>query len=409
MAGLALGAECEHSPPVMTFRFLHTADWQIGKPFQRFDDEVGALLRQERLAVVDRIAELARRQGIRHVFVAGDVWDSDQPSDRTLRQSLEVLKSHHDIDWWLLPGNHDPHRARGLWHRLGQKIGLSSNVHMLLEPKPVGIEPGVTLLPAPWTSKNPGRDITMWMNEAETPAGALRIGLAHGGTKTFGGDSPQQTVIAHDRARQARLDYLALGDWHGKVQVDERSWYSGTPEPDSFQSKDPGWCLSVAIAAAGAVPQVEAHRTGQYAWFKEETKLVPGMAARYGVDADGVSEVARHKTLLRLSISGHARLSERAELAVHLEVARNSFFYFEADVSALATVVGREDLDQLALSGPLRQAAGRLSELADSADGDEERRQDAVRALDLLFSYARVADTASKGGESGGDGYGDRA
>jgi len=32
----------------------------------------------------------------------------------------------------------------------------------------------------------------------------------------------------------ARLNYLALGDWHGRVQIDKRTWYPGTPEQDTF-------------------------------------------------------------------------------------------------------------------------------------------------------------------------------
>ena len=38
--------------------FIHTADWQLGKPFSRVDDPDGqALLRQERLIAIDRIGE----------------------------------------------------------------------------------------------------------------------------------------------------------------------------------------------------------------------------------------------------------------------------------------------------------------------------------------------------------------
>mgnify|MGYP007106490541 CR=1 FL=1 len=40
-------------------RFLHTADWQIGKPFGGFEPDVRAELRAERFAVVARIAALA--------------------------------------------------------------------------------------------------------------------------------------------------------------------------------------------------------------------------------------------------------------------------------------------------------------------------------------------------------------
>ena len=44
-------------------RFLHTADWQIGKPFLRFGEKAEAL-RAARLDAVERLGELAVAEGI---------------------------------------------------------------------------------------------------------------------------------------------------------------------------------------------------------------------------------------------------------------------------------------------------------------------------------------------------------
>ena len=67
----------------------------------------------------------------------------------------------------------------------------------------------------------------------------MRIGVAHGGIKEFlervAGDGERvHNAIPADRASRARLDYLALGDWHGRLRIDERTWYSGTPEATHF-------------------------------------------------------------------------------------------------------------------------------------------------------------------------------
>ena len=44
-------------------RFIHSADWQIGKPFARVEDaEKRTLLRSERIEVIRRIAAAAREQ-----------------------------------------------------------------------------------------------------------------------------------------------------------------------------------------------------------------------------------------------------------------------------------------------------------------------------------------------------------
>ena len=49
--------------------------------------------------------------------------------------------------------------------------------------------------------------------------GAFRIGLAHGAVTDF---TDAGANIPPDRDRSARLDYLALGDWHGRMQIGPR-------------------------------------------------------------------------------------------------------------------------------------------------------------------------------------------
>ena len=75
----------------------------------------------------------------------------------------------------------------------------------------------------------------------------LRIGLAHGSIRDFSSRGEAQNQIAPDRAQRSNLDYLALGDWHGTLRVDARTWYSGTPETDRFQRDEPGHALLVTL------------------------------------------------------------------------------------------------------------------------------------------------------------------
>ena len=62
-------------------RFIHTADWQIGKPYLRVRDQQKRFkLRQERLNAIVRIREAAQRQEAQFVLIAGDLFDSPTPS-----------------------------------------------------------------------------------------------------------------------------------------------------------------------------------------------------------------------------------------------------------------------------------------------------------------------------------------
>ena len=45
-------------------RFIHTADWQLGKPYARVTDpDKRAQLRRERLSAIARLGQVAREQG----------------------------------------------------------------------------------------------------------------------------------------------------------------------------------------------------------------------------------------------------------------------------------------------------------------------------------------------------------
>jgi DNA repair exonuclease SbcCD nuclease subunit len=99
-------------------RFLHTADWQIGKSFRFADDDTQAVLRAERLEAIQRIGRLAEQHDARAVLVAGDIFDVGNISTETLLKPIERMRQFPSAQWHLIPGNHDAHSANGPWERL---------------------------------------------------------------------------------------------------------------------------------------------------------------------------------------------------------------------------------------------------------------------------------------------------
>jgi len=165
------------------------------------------------------------------------------------------MRAHGALTWHVIPGNHDADRQNGIWERVGRH-GLPDNVRLHLEPAACPLGQDAWLLPAPLRRRQTLADPTAWMDDAETPEGAIRIGLAHGSVTHFGSaDRGQGNYVDPARPRHAHLDYLALGDWHAQRQIGPHCWYAGTPEPDDFDQED-GAVLLVEIPAAGAAPTV---------------------------------------------------------------------------------------------------------------------------------------------------------
>jgi len=374
--------------PVTAFRFLHTADLHLGRRFGALPEDLRGRLVEARHALLPNLAQAATRFGAGHILLAGDTFDSETPSDPVWRQAL-VAMGAAQVQWWIIPGNHDSLAAESLWSRLAQHA--PANVRLLTEARPVQIAPGVTLLPCPLPRRYPGRDLTAWMAEVETPPGQFRIGLAHGAIRDFSSDgSGADGIIPPDRAATARLDYLALGDWHGRIEVNPRTFYPGTPERDAAHPDARGTCLAVTLPAPGALPVVETLPTGRFHWTEDSLALLPGQdAAALLADRLPADRPARRDQLLRLRVTGRATLSERAALAEAVAAAAPDFAALDLDLAALDTEVEAADLDEIDRAGALRLAAERLRAAAEDPARAEGARRISAAALNRLFGYLR--------------------
>ena len=364
-------------------RFLHASDLHLGKPFGAFPEEVRGRLRQARQDSIARLAEVARKGGAGHVLLAGDTFDAETPAPTTLRHAMNAMAGASDLNWVLMPGNHDHLNASEIWATL--RRDAPANVCLALSPEPLALTEGAMLLPAPCTARNPGRDLTEWMDTAET-GDAIRIGLAHGSIRDFrpvdemGGEGG--AVIAPDRAKRAGLAYLGFGDWHGRIEVSPSTWYSGTPEPDSFKPHRPAGALLVEIAGRGAPAQVTEVETGQISWLRLTLDLLEGEA---GDDRlrNALPEIAlRSRTLLDLRVAGRATLAARAALEAVAAAVAPDFLWCDSAFSGLAVSHAPDDLARIDARGAVREAAEALAGQADA--GDEV----AAAALARLYSYA---------------------
>jgi DNA repair exonuclease SbcCD nuclease subunit len=365
-------------------RFIHTADWQIGKPFKQFGDQEG-VLRRARLLAIENIGHLAEKEGAAHVVVAGDIYDTEVPTPRTLLEPLERMRLFPNVEWHLLPGNHDPHRPKGVWDRVREN-GVPTNIHLHLTPEPARLDSSAVLLPAPLTRKSEGSDLTEWMDQAETAPGAIRIGVAHGSVVGFGSGGEAHNPVDPRRAERAGLGYLALGDWHRTMQVGPAIWYSGTPEPDRAGGQEVGQALVVDVAGPGAPAMVIPKNVGTYRWLtREEHLLDPTELDDLETRLRSLPELSC--TTLRLCLTGTLPLGGRAELDRRLVGISAALFHLDVDDTRLSARPTPGDLESIDFDGVLRRAADRLKAMVDGASGPGEKRL-AEDALVQLFVMA---------------------
>ena len=260
--------------------FLHTADWQIGKPFQSVGDPAKReILRRQRIETVRGLAALVAERGLDFVIVCGDLFDSFTPDKATV-SALCAAVGEIGVPVYAIPGNHDHSGPGCVWEQdffRREQEQLAPNLQVLLSAEPVALDRAV-LLPCPQSRRHESTDPTAWLRTLpdDLPDNLPRIILAHGSTRGFSssGDSDQESAINRIDLEQLPIEaftYIALGDWHGTKQITEKAWYSGTPEQDRFargENNLPGRVLIVETTGHSTPPSVQSVSVGRIGWHE---------------------------------------------------------------------------------------------------------------------------------------------
>lgn len=360
--------------------FLHTADWQLGLKLNFIQGDKGALQREARFETLDRIVALTLERDIDFVVVAGDAFDDNAVGDRTVRQALQRLNKLAPKPIYILPGNHDALTPDSVYLRSAFTAEAGEHVHVLRDNEPISVADGrAVLLPCPLTQRHEVGDPTAHLID-DPGDHRIRIAVAHGSVVDFEGET--NNLIGLDCVERARLDYLALGDWHGMVRIGPHVWYPGTPEQTRFKEQETGNVLIVSIDKAGAGPTVEPVRVAQTQWIEHTAELwssddIDALASWY----DGLAEPAR--TLVRVRLRGTLGLEDRERLQRLLDRQDDLLRWQRIVDDELLLAPSEDDLDGIAASGFVRTAVERLRNEAESPDA--EVAADAGAALLLLY------------------------
>ncbi|WP_176489748.1 metallophosphoesterase family protein [Mobilicoccus massiliensis] len=368
-------------------RFVQTSDWQLGMTRHFLEGEAQSRYTAARIDAVRVIGELARRERCDFVVVAGDVFESNLVSTRTIARSLEAMGSI-GCPVYLLPGNHDPLDASSVFTSAAFRRACPPNVVVLDSCGVHQVGAGVEILAAPWFAKPALGDLAGEALQAAGPpsAGTTRILLAHGPLDVLSPDEDDPARIALpglEEALEAGLvHHVALGDRHSRLEMGRtgRVHYSGSPEVTAFRDEAPGDVLVVDVDAREQVYQVRAHRVGTWT-FTSMRRHVDGGDDLADLDAEFAAIDPKDRTVVRTALVGTLTLGDKARLDELLERWGESLAAHVTWEGAddLAVVVDHDELADLEAGGFV---AATVDELAGRAgDGETEARD----ALALLY------------------------
>jgi DNA repair exonuclease SbcCD nuclease subunit len=375
---------------------LHTSDWHLGLSWAKLSESTQAEYTRARIDVVSKIAALADEAGCEFVVVSGDIFDSNQVDDKTLRRSLDAMAEFKQ-PLLLLPGNHDALDASSVYRRETFESNKPENV-IVLETPGIHDVPGTAhvVAAAPLLTRHTADDLAATVVEGLDERGeSATILVAHGVTDVLNPDRDRLDAIRVGPLETAigagMFKYVALGDRHGfkdsGQDTVDRIVYSGSPLISDYREVDANEVAIVTLD--GDSVEVDRRVVGEWNFISHEVEL------NSSEDVDALEEwllALNHKpeTVVRMARSGVLSLTDFARVDKLIEDFGDRLALLEIwdrndDLHVAPT---DDDFEQLDLSG---YAAEAMEDLRLSASGEGADSETARDALNLLFRLQQAA------------------
>lgn len=235
-------------------KLLHTSDWHLGISLRAQN------LGEDQKYFLEQIVEIAEREKVDAVAVAGDVFDRGIASVEAIALYDWVMKelcANKKIPTLVIAGNHDGAERLASCNTLLSASGLFVAGSLSREPMRVSFADADVWL-IPWFNADKVRFV-FGSDEAKSITDAYKIVLddirarfdkskknilvshafiVNAETSTSDRSAEVGTASAVSASLFEGFDYIALGHIHKPQNVGEKIRYSGTPMPYSFGKEE---------------------------------------------------------------------------------------------------------------------------------------------------------------------------
>jgi DNA repair protein SbcD/Mre11 len=353
-------------------KLLHTSDIQLDAPFN-FLGPKGQSYRQQLRDTFAEILDFAVRDGYQVLLIAGDLFDSNSPSQRTVEFVVNKL-ARVAIPVCILPGNHDCYNSGSVY----RKAEFPPNVTIFTETMTEKIFPDLDLTIQGRAILRKDSFDGPLMTIRPTTGTRWQVAMAHGNIVAGLVENPPRPIRPEEIAASG-MNYVALGDWHAysdRSSGNVKAAYSGSPEPMSSADDGAGYVASIEIKDLDI--GVQPIRVGK----------VTAKKIRITVEGKGNTELMEEirrlsdpYLILEVSLSGLQSVGELIDAQVLETELSSDFYHFQCQDEThpwLEKISENDFPSQLAIGRFVALMRGRIEAAASEAD-----HQKAERALQV--------------------------
>lgn len=232
-------------------KLIHCADIHLDSKMEsHLSREQARERRQELLASFTDMVEYGQMQGTSVILLAGDLFDTDWISRSTAMQVEQTIRSHPNIDFLYLRGNHDTERfLRGMEKTPSnlKLFGTEWTTYSYGNLEITGAEMSL--------EQQTKEQIRSLYDNLHLNPEKINIVMLHG--QADKGTAVGENRIPLGLLTGKNIDYLALGHLHGyqKELLDARgSWcYSGCLEGRGFDECGPKGFVVLSVEESGVL------------------------------------------------------------------------------------------------------------------------------------------------------------
>ena len=374
-------------------RFIHTADWQLGMTRHFLEGEAQARFTQDRFDTIARIGDVAREHDAAFIVVAGDVFEHNRLDRRTVVRALDAL-SKIAVPVYLLPGNHDPLDAAGIYDTPTFRQQCPEHVQVIRDSAPITVAPGVEIIGAPWRSKRPLVDLVDAAVEDLVADGKVRIVVGHGAVDELNPDRDDPASIRIEPLERlieaGAIHYVALGDRHSYTKIRQRICYSGAhvaTDFRDFQQTEPNQVLLVDADAGHC--KVEPIEVGRWHFLRKQYRVdSSGDLDAFEAEVEAIPD--KQRTVLKAGFQGGLDMAVSARLdAVERHAGDLLAAYTRwTRKTDLVVTPSDADLNAMELHGFAASGFQRLLKLATAPGPQQQAAQD---GLSLIYRFSEAS------------------